>query len=401
MRIAFFSNFLNHHQKPVADELDILTGHQYTFVEVTPMPEWLKKGGYSDFSQLPYVLKAWESEENMQKAISLAKEVDVALFSGIEVLDLEVIRVKATDKLTFEVSERWLKQGWFNLLSPRLWKSQWFYHTLFRKKPVYKLCSSAYGAKDQYELHSFKNRCFKWGYFTKVHNIEVEVKRMFPRQISSTLTFMWCSRYLTWKHPELPIWMAARLKAKGYKFILDMYGSGVMFERALQLANELRVNDVVNFCGNVPNELILSAMKEHDIFLFTSDRNEGWGAVANEAMSNGCVLVASQAIGSVPFLVKDGDTGVTFRSSCVNKGFGRFGNTIDNKALDSLCEKVEWLIQHPIECKQIAINGYKAIKDIWSPSNAAHNLMQLINDLQQRRDTSIKEGPCSKASHVI
>ena len=193
------------------------------------MPEWLKKGGYSDFSQLPYVLKAWESEENMQKAISLAKEVDVALFSGIEVLDLEVIRVKATDKLTFEVSERWLKQGWFNLLSPRLWKSQWFYHTLFRKKPVYKLCSSAYGAKDQYELHSFKNRCFKWGYFTKVHNIEVEVKRMFPRQISSTLTFMWCSRYLTWKHPELPIWMAARLKAKGYKFILDMYGSGVMF----------------------------------------------------------------------------------------------------------------------------------------------------------------------------
>lgn len=175
-----------------------------------------------------------------------------------------------------------------------------------------------------------------------------------------------------------------------------MYGSGVMFERALQLANDLGVNDVVNFRGNVPNEFILSAMKEHDIFLFTSDRNEGWGAVANEAMSSGCVLVASQAIGSIPFLVKDGDTGVIFKSSCVNKGFGRFGNTIDNKSLDSLCEKAEWLMKHPIECKKIAINGYKAIKDIWSPSNATHNLLQLIDDLQNDRDISIKEGPCSK-----
>ena len=40
------------------------------------------------------------------------------------------------------------------------------------------------------------------------------------------------------------------------------------FQKALQLTNDLGINDVVNFCGNVPNDKLLLAMREHDIFLF-------------------------------------------------------------------------------------------------------------------------------------
>ena len=92
MTIVFFSNFINHHQKLVADELDRLTGYQYTFVEVMPIPEWITNSGYPDYSQLPYVLRAWENEENKRKAFALASEADVALFAGIEVLDFQVFR---------------------------------------------------------------------------------------------------------------------------------------------------------------------------------------------------------------------------------------------------------------------------------------------------------------------
>ena len=114
MIIAYFSNFLNHHQKLVADELASTEGIDYIFVETVPMYDWLKKGGYTDYSQVSYVLRAWENEENRQKAIELAKTADVALFGGPEVLYLEVIRAKNTDKISFEVSERWLKRGWLN-----------------------------------------------------------------------------------------------------------------------------------------------------------------------------------------------------------------------------------------------------------------------------------------------
>lgn len=309
MIIAYFSNFLNHHQKLVADELASTEGIDYIFVETVPMYDWLKKGGYTDYSQVSYVLRAWENEENRQKAIELAKTADVALFGGPEVLYLEVIRAKNTDKISFEVSERWLKRGWLNL----------------------------------------------------------------------------------------PILMAKRLKEKGYRFSLDMFGSGEKLKEAKRLASDLGVTDMITFKGNMPNAKILQEMRKHEIFLFTSDRNEGWGAVSNESMSNGCILVGSDGIGSIPFLVEDGVSGITFKSANTDSGFIGEKLQIDEKALSSLTEKVELLLNHPIERKQIAIQGYENMRDVWSPANAAKNLLLLIDDLQKGRDCSISHGPCSKA----
>lgn len=175
--------------------------------------------------------------------------------------------------------------------------------------------------------------------------------------------------------------MAARLKSKGYHFVLDMYGSGEELEATKDLVKQLEVEDVVNFKGNMPNEDILKAMQQHEIFLFTSDKNEGWGAVTNEAMSNGCAIVASDTIGSIPFLVKNGENGCIFKSCDLN----------------SLCEKVEWLLDNPNRRYEIAKSAYYTMRDVWSPQSAAQKFVKLVEDLQNGRDTSIVEGPCSKA----
>ena len=380
MTIVFFSNFINHHQANVADELYRLTEGNYTFVELCPIYDWLLKGGYSNLSSRPYVLQAWKNQENMDKAITLLYSADVALFSCPEAWKYEVLRAK-TGKLTFDVSERWLKRGWLNLASPRLLKYFWYYHTVFAKHNVYKLCSSAFACNDHYKLHSFKNKCYKWGYFTKV-NSNFTVKALPGVSTSGPLhTLMWCARFLRWKHPEMPIQLAARLKAKNYKFKLAMYGSGVELEKTKRLAKSLGVDDVVSFMGNMPNEEILKVMRQHDIFLFTSDQNEGWGAVANEAMSNGCAIVASDSIGSIPFLVKDGENGCVFKSC----------------DLDSLCNKVECLLDNDNKRQSIAKNAYYTMRDIWSPRSAAMNFLKLVDDLQNSKGISIKEGPCSKA----
>ena len=377
MQIVFYTNFINHHQVLVADELYQLSGGQYRFVETMPMFDWLKSGGYDDFSSRPYVLQAWKDDVSKKKAEELCINADVAIY-GADSLEYQIMRAK-TGKLSFEVSERWLKKGILNLLSPRLLRNMWYYHTLFRKKPVYKLCSSAYAAGDQYKMFSYKDRCYKWGYFTRVDDYDI-LASLDDRQ-AAEFRLMWCARFLKLKHPEMAIRLAARLKAKGYAFTLDMYGSGVELERMQLLARQLDVTDVVRFCGNLPNDQILEQMRCHDIFLFTSDRNEGWGAVANEAMSNGCVLVGSDAIGSVPFLVKDGENGCVFKSC----------------DLDSLMNKVEYLLNNRTEIRRLAINGYLTMKTVWSPENAARNLMTLIDDLRNGRDTSVADGPCSKA----
>lgn len=381
MTVTYFSNFLNHHQANVADELYEKQGTDYTFVELCPIYDWLLKGGYSDLSSRPYVLQAWRSPENYRKAEDLALNADVALFGGPETLKLEVMRAK-TGKLTFDVGERWLKRGPLNLASPRLLRYFWYYYTVFSKENVYKLCSSAYACGDHYKLYSFKNRCYKWGYFTKVEDFPFETSANFDVSSEETeVHLMWCARFLRLKHPELPVRLARRLKDKGYKFVFDMYGSGVELENVKRLASELEVTDVLRFQGNLPNDKILEQMRQHEIFLFTSDKNEGWGAVLNESMSNGCAVVASDEIGSVPFLVEDGVNGLVFKS----------------EDLDSLETKVMSLLDNADCRRTIAANAMRTMRTLWSPQNAADNLLRLIDDLQAGRDTSIAVGPCSKA----
>ena len=378
MELVFFSNYLNHHQVLLADELYDQSNYEYVFVATTDIPEFRRKLGYADYSDRPYLLKAYEGDEKWEKAMQLSREADVALFGGGLAIEFQKERLKENNKLSFEVSERWLKRGLLNLLSPRLLKNMWYYHTQWKNRPLYKLCSSAFTAGDQYKLHSFKGRCYKWGYFTRVPDINVD---SICTQSQETVRLMWCARFIDWKHPELAIEVAARLKAKGVLFVLDMYGNGERLDLIKTLANKLGVDDYVNFCGSTTNDGILEAMQKHDIFLFTSDRQEGWGAVLNEAMCSGCAVVASNAIGSAPYLIKDGENGMVFLS----------------EELDSLLEKVVFLIEHPDKRMQIAKNAYLTMRDLWSPKTAARNLLQLIDDLQHGRDTSIEEGPCSKA----
>ena len=46
MTITFYTNFINHHQVPLADEFYKLIGDGYTMVTFEPLPEEFRKRGY-------------------------------------------------------------------------------------------------------------------------------------------------------------------------------------------------------------------------------------------------------------------------------------------------------------------------------------------------------------------
>lgn len=388
MKLVFYSIVLNHHQACLADEFYKILGDDYVFVETAECSD--AKGATEDYSTRPYLLKAWESDEAWGEAMDLAISAEVCVFGGIEALPFEKARIKK-GMLSFDMGERMLKRGCLNLCSPRILKMIVAYHVGgWRKKEVYKLCMGAFVKQDQYKLQSFRGKCYKWGYYTHV-GMDYDVEDAILRSSSiETTQLMWCSRFLTWKHPELPVQMARRLKEKGYNIMLSMYGDeglaakhdGIYPRKRLErLIKELGVSDCVRLMGNRPNKEILEAMRQSQIFLFTSDRLEGWGAVANESMAQGCVLVASDAIGSSPYLIEDGINGFMFKSCDV----------------ESLTEKVEWLLTHPAEMKQMQKNAYLSMLDMWSPHSGAMALLKLIEDLKQGKETSIDQGPCSKA----
>lgn len=380
MKLAIFSPFLNHHQVPLADELYLLLGEQFVFVATRKHDASQLKGG-KDYTHRPYYLCAADSAEEYEKAVQLVKNAEVALISGGE-LEYEIARAK-TNKLTFEVSERWLKRGWVNLFSPTILKCFIAYWRYFHYKPVYKLCCSAYAATDHYKLGTFRGRCFKWGYFTKVGEKQLGASELNSSD-SDIPRLMWCARFLRLKHPELAVQLTGRLKEAGYHFVLDMYGDGVELENTKELVHLLNLNDVVKFHGSLANDEVLEQMKQHEIFLFTSDSNEGWGAVANEAMSQGCVLVGSDVIGSIPYLVRDGANGCIFHSMDI----------------DSLYRKVKYLLDNSKERKKLSIRAQEDMRNVWSPAAAARNLLTLISDIQAGKECSIQEGPGSKATPI-
>lgn len=380
MTITFFTNLIHHHQIPVADEFYKILGDDYRYVSTMEMPAWLIKSGYDGTLDRPYIIRSYKDESSLKEALRLIENSDVVIFGAAP--EEWVINRKKNDKITFHYNERWLKTNLLRSFAPpelyRVWKN----HLQFRNKRTYMLCASAFTASDVHKYFCYPKKCFKWGYMTKVQNCNLEVP-ILDASTSEITPLMWCSRLLKWKHPELPIHLAARLKARGYKFVLNMYGSGEVLDDIKKLAHNLNVMDIVNFCGNKPNEEILKDMRKHKIFLFTSDRNEGWGAVANESMSNGCVLVGSNEIGSVPFLVKDGINGCIFKS----------------RSIDSLEEKVTMLLDKPDMLESMRKEGLRTMREVWSPSNAVKQFLNLVEYIQNDKlsEYNLTEGPASWA----
>lgn len=373
MKLVFFCNYLNHHQVAVADAFYSLLHDEFRFVATRQSAERYMKGG-QDYSTRPYCVCSEEDATSRNEAIRLAQESEIALF-GAESQYFAVLRAKNknADALSFEIGERWLKRGWMNIFSPVLMRWLINYWLYYRHRPFYKLNSSAFGAEDHYKMRTYRGRCYKWGYFT-----EAEPEYSSADECSK-VRLLWVGRFLEWKHPELAVNLAYRLKTAGRMFCLDMIGEGPELENMKRRCLELEMNDVVSFLGSQTNQEVKQTMKNHDVVLLTSDRNEGWGVVANEAMSCGCVLVGSDQVGSVPYLVQDGENGLIFAS----------------EDIDSLESKVEYLLDHPAQRKRIAQQGWNTLSGLWSSKMAANNLLQLIQDLQQGRECSVFEGPCS------
>lgn len=384
MKLVFITNYVHHHQIPLADEFYGMLGDGYKYIATDALPGWLIKGGYDPSISRPYVIRAYENKEERRMALQLANDADVVII-GSAPEDYVRERINA-GKLTFRYSERWFKsRPWF-LSGPRAWYNFWHDHIRYRNKPLYMLAASAYTCRDVNAVGAYKNKVFKWGYFTKVEDFPLEASANFcASSEEAEVHIMWCARFLRWKHPELPIMLAKRLKANGYKFVLDMYGSGMELEPTKRLASELGVLDVVHFLGNLPNDEILKQMRRHEIFLFTSDKNEGWGAVLNESMSNGCAVVASNMIGAVPFLVEDGVNGLIFQS----------------ESIASLESKVESLLTNQKFRQRLAENAVVTMRTLWSPNNAAQQFLQLVQAINNQDINSIaKNGPCSQAEQI-
>ena len=380
MTITFVTNFFHHHQWPLADQLYKMIGVDYHFIATAPLSNMLVRGGYDPNQDRPYLIQAYRDEESMNKARKLIDESDVVIIGSAPIE--WVFKRQSENKVTFHYCERWLKSNIWRYYMPTCLFNTWRNYGRFRNKRVYLLCASAFAASDVRRFGCFPQKCFKWGYFSDVERLENEaINRV--KSLTDTTSIMWCARFIDCKHPELAIQLARRLKDRSYNISLNMFGTGENIDAAKILCKNLDVEDIVTFKGNVPNEEILNQMGQHDIFIFTSDRNEGWGVVLNEAMSCGCAVVAGDEIGSVPYLIKDGVNGFVFKSN----------------NLASLEQKVTYLLDNKELINQFGQAAIQTMRKEWSPVVAAENFIKLAAYACENRlgEYDVFDGPASWA----
>jgi glycosyltransferase involved in cell wall biosynthesis len=280
---------------------------------------------------------------------------------------------------TFRYRERLFKKGEWQLFDPRVLLSVIREHTIYRKKNFYLLCAGAYTANDLDLIFAYPQKKYKWGYFTEVKELNIE--QLISQKPVDRIEIVWTARFLDWKHPELAVKLAYELKRRGYNFHLNMIGAGDLVDDTQILIKKLNVSDCVSLLGSIPNSEVRGYMQKSNIFLFTSDRNEGWGAVLNEAMSCGCAVVASNTIGAVPYLINHQFNGLIFKS----------GN------LNSLLQQTESLFNDKKLREKLSNNAYNTLANEWNAKKAASRFLLLAQSILDGNIISIEKGPCSKA----
>lgn len=376
MKMVFFSNYLTHHQLPLCNALYRLTGGKFTFVATEPIEQERLDTGWQDLNrEYNFVLQAYAGEAEKHRAMQLAEEADVVIH-GSAPRDYLAYRLQRK-KLAFLYSERIYKTGyqWWKL-PVRLWR---FYKNYGRHRNLYLLSASAFAAADFARTFTFINKAYKWGYFPEVKRYD-DMGALIEKKRPGTI--LWAGRFLGWKHPEHVVEVARRLKEDGYAFQIRMIGYGEIWDDIKRMVQENGLEGCTQLLGAVPAEEVRTYMEEAAVYLFTSDRNEGWGAVLNESMNSACAVVASDAIGSVPFLLNEGENGLTYRA----------GN------VDELYEKVKFLLDNPERGKELGRAAYETMIGMWNAETAAERLMELSEALLrgEKHPNLFGEGPCSR-----
>ena len=374
MKVVFVSNYFNHHQKPFSDAMYGLLGKDYAFVETARISEDRKNLGWRS-EQAPYTI---HYDNNSVLCEELINEADVVVI-GSAPKKLVKKRMRHR-RLVFFYSERIYK-------NKKRCKTYYYpFHYLYlllqgkKAKTAYALSASAYAAADYAKTNTFSNKCYKWGYFPEMKKYE-DVDRIIEEKYPSSI--IWVARMIDWKHPEIPISIAKRLKSEGYTFHVNMVGCGEMEDEIKSLICEYDVADCVNMLGSMKPEQVREYMEKSQIFMFTSDRNEGWGAVLNEAMNSACAVVASHAIGSVPFLLNDRVNGLIYQD----------GNE------DDLYIKIKKLLDDKQLCRTYGKNAYNTIAEEWNAEFVTKRFIELAEVILRGDKVSaiFKTGPCSKA----
>jgi glycosyltransferase involved in cell wall biosynthesis len=188
---------------------------------------------------------------------------------------------------------------------------------------------------------------------------------------------------LDWKRVDLLLKAVALVCHQPNFGKVDIVGTGPEKSRLLELAQKLGLGAKCVFHEPVAADRVRELMRQADVYVLPSNRNEGWGVVANEAMSEGAVLVSNEQAGAAPVLIDHGRTGFLFED----------GN------IAALATILRMLLSDASLRETVRQAAWQEMQQLWHPRVGAERLVGLCQGLLGRAPMpEYSEGPCSRAT---
>ncbi|MBQ8371407.1 MAG: glycosyltransferase family 4 protein [Clostridia bacterium] len=384
MKVAFFSNFLNHHQLPLCREFCKKKNVEFTFIATEPISQDRLDMGYADMNKAyEFVLRAYENDDSQRDAEKLAKECDVMIFGAAPLSYLEVRM--AENRLTFYFCERALRKGYWRRFIPMTYKKIYNAYLRYKDKPLYVLGASAYTSYDLKLCGFNEKKCFKWGYFPEIRGEHID-SLLERKKGNEVVEILYAGRLLHIKNVIDTVKALDLLIQDGIKnFHFTIIGDGEQKPMIEAYVQERSLQKYVTCLPFIPAEEVRKHMDKADIYVFGSNFFEGWGAVVNEAMDSACAMVVSHAVGSAPFLIKDGRSGLIYECGKI-------------KQLSNALKK---LIEDDLYRETLAQKGNRDIGE-WTAAVACDRLLKLAHYLHDNESggTPFSDGVCSLAEPI-
>ena len=131
---------------------------------------------------------------------------------------------------------------------------------------------------------------------------------------------------------------------EGSEYEIKVIGSGSKKEELIKLAKEKRVN--INFLGKVNNEELQNIYEKH-LFFVTTSMFEGNPKSVLEAMSRGCIVIASN-IENHTEIIAEGENGYIIPNDCTSLDI----------FINSLLQNKKKLQEVSLESREYVLNNY-------------------------------------------
>lgn len=333
MKFALYTNSISPHQLPLMRELAALLGID----NVLYAYESVESKGRRTLGWNP------TPEAGCRKSSECLTDIetcDTLLVGGLR--PIELMEKRATVGLkTLYMSERWFKPaiGILRLLYPKYFLMAWRIVRLVRNSDSFTyLPIGIHAARDMARLCGLmagdlrclfvapkldferkpggkiwlkegangKRYCLDkmrmWGYYVEPSKFDAlpvqEASESKPQEIK----VLWIGRLLNLKRVDTIVRAVgehANLKRVDNslpKITLDIYGIGPDEARLKKMASKF--TDLIKFYPPVPIADVRKLMREHDVYVLSSNAYEGWGAVLSEALEEGMIVIGTFEAGS-------------------------------------------------------------------------------------------------------